>query len=345
MKAYISPFHDHHWTGNALVRGRLQPHHDAQGRGAQVEAALQDLKLDCYYVTPGSVLMPELYQVHSEDYLHYLQTATEEWSKRAGSSFEVRPNIWPNRYFPEMKGSLPVAKAGYYLGDGASPVVEDTWKNVHSGAETAVSGAQAIVDGAREVYVLSRPSGHHAMRDMAMGGSFIANAALAAERLRTRFSRVAVLDIDVHHGNGTQQLFYDRDDVLTISIHGDPDLIFPFICGYDDEIGVGAGEGYNLNIPIAAGSEIAQYRPQFERALQRIADFKPDALIVAAGYDTFRGDPFGNLCLDTVDYAVLGERLAQLNLPTLFVQEGGYVIDALRANTRSLLNGFLDKRT
>ncbi|MCQ9618149.1 histone deacetylase family protein [Paenalcaligenes niemegkensis] len=344
MKAFISPFHDHHWTGNALVRGRLQLHHDAQGRGAQVEAALKDLELQCHYVEPGSVDMPELNRVHAEDYLHYLRTASEEWLQRPDVSFEVRPNIWPNRYFPVMKGSLPVAKAGRYLGDGASPIVADTWKNAHSGAETAVMGAQALLDGERSVYVLSRPSGHHAMTDMAMGGSFIANAALAAERLRSTFKRVVVLDIDVHHGNGTQQLFYSRDDVLTISIHGDPDVIFPFICGYDDEVGVDAGEGYNLNIPIIAGSEMAQYRPHFERALQRISDFQPEALIIAAGYDTFRGDPFGNLCLDTPDYSILGARLAALKLPTLFVQEGGYVISALRANTRSLLEGYLGER-
>lgn len=344
MKAYLSPFHDHDWQGHALVRGILKPHHDAKGRGAQIEAALNDLKVDCQYIRPGSIDLPELYRIHSEDYINYLQTAYKEWRQVPDSAFEVRPNVWPNRYFPSMRGALPVAKAGYYIGDGATPIAEDTWKYVHSGAETAVAGAQAILDGQYQVYVLTRPSGHHAMQDMAMGGSFIANAALAAERLRTRYKRVAILDIDVHHGNGTQQIFYDRSDVLTVSIHGNPEVIFPFISGYADECGFEQGEGFNLNIPVAAGSEINSYLPLFEVALQKINDFHAEVLIVATGFDTFKGDPFGNLGLETKDYQVLGAHLASLGLPTLFIQEGGYVISALRANARSLLEGFLDKR-
>lgn len=341
MKALISPFHDHHWSGNALVRGRLQPHHDRQGRGREVLAALQDLQLPCEFVQPSNNPTAELSQVHDADYLTFLQHGWKQWSQLPNTSFEMRPNIWPNAHFPTMRGTSIVAQAGRYLGDGATPIVEDTWQHITSCAETAATAAQALLDGAGSVYALMRPAGHHAMRDLGMGGSLIANTAVAVQRLSNEWGKVAVLDIDVHHGNGTQQIFYDRDDVFTVSIHGDPEVLFPFVSGYRDETGQGAGEGFNLNIPLPAGTEIMAYRHAFETALQRIQDFQPNALVVAAGYDTFRGDPFGNLCLDTADYAVLGAGIAQLNVPTLFMQEGGYVIEALRANTRSLLDGYL----
>ena len=344
MKAYISPVHDHHWSGNALVRGRLQPHHDRKGRGREVLAALQDLQLACHYVGPQSLPVPELAQIHDADYLEFLRTAWQRWRELPDASFELRPNIWPNRHFPVMRGSGIVAQAGRYLGDEATPIVEDTWQNITSSVETSAAAAQALIDcnGSESVYTLVRPAGHHAMSDMGQGGCLLANTAIAVQRLRSNWEKIAVLDIDVHHGNGTQQIFYDRDDVLTVSIHGNPEVLFPFVCGYAEETGRGAGEGFNLNLPLAAGTEMTGYRPAYEQALQRINDFGADAIVIAAGYDTFRGDPFGNLCLDTPDYAVLGKGIASLQRPTLFMQEGGYVIEALRANTRSLLEGYLE---
>lgn len=340
MKAILSPHHDHHWTGNALVRGRLQPHHDCQGRGREVLAALTDLGLPCEIIGPQPQGVPELAELHAPDYLDYIRHAWQEWSKLPNASFEIRPNIWANRYFPEMRSNSPIGLAGRYLGDEATPIVQDTWKHIYSAVETTACAAQALLDGAPSVYALVRPAGHHAMTDMGLGGCLLANTAVAVQRLARHWGRVAVLDIDVHHGNGTQQLFYGRDDVLTVSLHGNPERIFPFICGYADETGEGAGEGYNLNLPLEPGTEITAYLHALEMALRRIEDFQPRALVVATGYDTFRGDPFGNLALDTPDFAQLGQRIAQLRLPTLFVQEGGYVIEALRANTRSLLDGY-----
>lgn len=341
MKALISPFHDADWPGNALVRGILKPHHDARGRGREVEAALNDMGLDCHYAGPLAQGVPELTQIHTPDYLAYLETAWKEWRKAPDASFEVRPNIWPNRHYGNMQGTAPVLMAGRYLADGATPIVEDTWRNVYASAETAVTAAQALLNGSPSVYALVRPSGHHAMTDMGMGGCLLANTALATQRIVNQWGRVAILDVDVHHGNGTQQIFYGRDDVLTVSLHGDPTSLFPFMSGFGGEIGTAAGEGYNLNIPLPAGSEISPYLKALETAIARIETFKPRALVIATGYDTFRSDPFGNLCLDTPDYAHIGKRIAQMALPTLFVQEGGYVINSLRANTRSMLEGYL----
>ena len=344
MKAYISPTHDAVWTGNAMIRGVLKQHHDRAERSVEILAALRDdLKLDCVDVERAAQRPPEMLQVHAPDYLHYLETAWDEWSKAPDASFEIRPYITANRYFPNARSTLPTVIAGHYLGDGGTPIVQDSWTNMAGSVDTAIAAAEAIIQGERSVYALLRPAGHHAMRDMGLGGCLIANTAIAVQRLRRHVDRVAVLDIYVHHGNGTQQIFYDRDDVLTISLHGKPEVLFPFISGYADELGTGAGEGFNLNLPMESGTELNGYLKDFDHALQRIQDFAPGALVIATGYDTFRHDPFGNLCIDTADYRVLGDRIAQLKLPTLFVQEGGYKVDTLRANVCSLVAGFLGR--
>lgn len=345
MKAFISPTHDAVWTGNAMIRGKLIQHHDRAERSVEILAALKDdLRLDCVFVENAASAPPELMEVHAPDYLHYLETAWEEWAKAPDASFEIRPYITTNRYFPELRTRIPVTLAGQYLGDGGSPLVQDAWVNMKGSVDTAVSAAQAIIDGERAAYALLRPAGHHAMRDLAMGGSHIGNTAIAAQRLSKHFGRVAVLDIDVHHGNGTQQIFYDRDDVLTVSLHGQPENLFPFICGYADERGTGAGEGFNLNLPLEPGTELSGYMKALESATRRIIDFAPNVLVIAAGFDTYRHDKFGNLCIDTPDYRVIGDCIAQLGLPTLFIQEGGYKIDALRANVHSFVEGFLAQR-
>ncbi len=345
MKVFVSTSHDAEWTGNAMIRGLLKQHHDRAERSVEILAALKDdLKLDCQVVQAAVQRPPELYEVHALDYLHYLETAWEEWSKAPGASFEVRPYITVNKYFPVLRTKSPVTLAGQYLGDGGSPIVQGAWQNMNASVDAALAAANALIGGEQSAYALLRPAGHHAMRDIALGGCHIANTAIAVQRLAKHHGRIAVLDIDVHHGNGTQQIFYDRDDVLTVSLHGKPETLFPFICGYADERGECAGEGFNLNVPIEGGTELDGYLKHLDPALQRINDFAPAALVVATGYDTFRHDPFGNLCIDTADYIVLGDRIAQLGLPTLFVQEGGYKVDALRSNVNALLEGYLARR-
>lgn len=345
MKAFISQTHDAVWSGNAMIRGVLVQHHDRAERSIEILAALRDdLKLQCNFVDKWEQRPPELAEVHAPDYLDYLETAWDEWSKAPDASFEVRPYITTNRHFPVLRTHTPVTLAGHYLGDGGSPIVKEAWHNMSYSVNTAIEAARALIAGETSVYALMRPAGHHAMRDMALGGSHIANTAIAAQRLTKHMGRVAVLDIDVHHGNGTQQIFYDRDDVLTVSLHGKPETLFPFLCGFSDELGEGAGRGYNLNLPLEPGTGISGYLEALDIALQRIKDFEPAALVVATGYDTFRHDPFGNLCIDTVDYQIIGDRIAQLALPTIFVQEGGYKVDTLRDNVNALLESYLKRR-
>jgi acetoin utilization deacetylase AcuC-like enzyme len=198
-----------------------------------------------------------------------------------------------------------------------------------------------VLAGERAAFALTRPPGHHAGMDFFGGYCFLNNAALAAQSLRDAgVRRVAVLDVDYHHGNGTQAIFYDRADVFFASIHGDPHTEYPYFLGYADERGEGAGEGCNLNLPLARGSGFAVWREALARALKAIAGFGADALVVSLGVDTFEGDPISGFGLRSADYLAVGEDIAAAGLPTVFVFEGGYAVAEVGINTVNVLEGF-----
>ena len=205
-----------------------------------------------------------------------------------------------------------------------------------------MTGADALLNGSHAAYVLSRPPGHHAFADLAGGFCFLNNSAIAATRLAAKSLRPAILDIDVHHGNGTQGIFYERDDILTVSVHADPARFYPFFWGHAHERGAGAGLGYNLNLPLARGSNDDVFLATLETALTRVRAFGTDALIIALGLDAYIGDPFKGLAITTSGFAHIGAAIASLKLPTIFVQEGGYLCDELGDNLTSVLSGFQD---
>jgi acetoin utilization deacetylase AcuC-like enzyme len=251
----------------------------------------------------------------------------------------VIPNIHPNRRdFPYPASA--VGQAGYHMADTACPISDKTWTSAYWSAQTAVSAAEEVLNGARAVYGLARPPGHHAFADMAGGFCFLNNSAIAAQHLRRAHERVAILDVDLHHGNGTQGIFYERPDVLTVSIHADPVRFYPFFWGNASERGEGPGLGYNLNLPLPRHSADAAFLEALDAALDRIRAFAPSALVVALGLDAFEGDPFGGLSVTTDGFTSIGERCASLGLPTAIIQEGGYVCDALADNLTAVLTGF-----
>ncbi|HNW03257.1 MAG TPA: histone deacetylase family protein, partial [Burkholderiaceae bacterium] len=225
--------------------------------------------------------------------------------------------------------------------DAGSPLTSGTWVAAREGAFCALSAAHAVADGARGAFSLSRPPGHHAGADFFGGYCFLNNAALAAQALRDRgMKRVAVLDIDYHHGNGTQAIFYERPDVFFSSIHGDPYTEYPFFLGYADEKGSGAGLGCNQNLPLPRGTGFETWRSALRVALHEIATFKADALVVSLGLDTFEGDPISGFHLKRDDYLRVGEDLADAGLPTIFVFEGGYAVAEVGVNAVNVLEGF-----
>jgi acetoin utilization deacetylase AcuC-like enzyme len=210
---------------------------------------------------------------------------------------------------------------------------------VLASANCALSAAEIVTSNQKSVFALCRPPGHHAGKDYAGGYCFINNAAVAANWLSSK-GKVAILDIDYHAGNGTQDIFYERNDVLTISIHGDPDFEYPHYIGYADETGSGAGLGFHHNFPLPAGTDDAQYLTVLDKALNLIKEFAPAYLVVSAGMDTFGGDPLGTFKITHSSFTKFGRRIAALNLPTVIVMEGGYANEALGTNTVNLLEGF-----
>lgn len=285
--------------------------------------------------------------VHSEGFVSFLQTVWQRWLELP----ERGPEAWPNT-FPYWSGRTDEAmrpacrptglmgQLGWYLGDLSVPVGEHCWTSTLRSAQTAVAGADALREGERGVYALCRPSGHHARADRASGFCYVNNTAIAAQRLRQSFGKVAILDVDAHHGDGTQQIFYRRDDVLTISVHADPANYYPFFTGYEDERGDGPGEGYNLNLPLPHGAGGHEMNAAIDRAGRAIRDFGADVLIVALGYDAHKDDPIGVLKLETADFGAIGARVKALGLPTLVVQEGGYAIEAIGGCLDAFLGGF-----
>lgn len=290
-----------------------------------------------------------LHLVHSPDYIQFLSTAFERWealrAEGKNPGVEVLPNLSPfhsvtpgNRRAPCRSPSL-VAQTGYYLGDLSCPLGAGSWQSMLRSAHTAASAAQAVIDGAPLAYALCRPSGHHAHHDRASGFCYVNNAALAAQMLSQQGSKVAVLDVDAHHGDGTQNIFYARGDVLTVSTHADTHDYFPFYTGYADETGAGDGLGCNLNLPLAHGSTTKDFLPVLDRAVEAVAQFGASALVLSIGFDTYRDDPISVLQFDFDAYQAVGERLRQLGLPVVLVQEGGYMVEALDPGLQALLQG------
>jgi acetoin utilization deacetylase AcuC-like enzyme len=224
--------------------------------------------------------------------------------------------------------------------DAGATFVEGTWEAVRASQDVALTAAEVVACGA-SVFALCRPPGHHAGPRFAGGYCYLNNAAIGAERLREAgAARVSVLDIDYHHGNGTQAIFYARGDVQVVNIHADPMTEYPYFLGHADERGAGDGEGCNLNLPLPPGTGFAAWGAALEIGCAAIADFRPDALVVSLGVDTFRGDPISRFRLETSDYRAVGRRIRALGLPTLFVMEGGYAVEAIGVNAVGVLEGF-----
>jgi acetoin utilization deacetylase AcuC-like enzyme len=285
-----------------------------------------------------------LAQVHTERYLNFLQTAWQQWLTLDAGNANVQPfpSVWPVRTLrSDREPDNFVAKLGLYSLDNGTPLVAGTWAAAKAGADAAASAAELVAQGERGVFCATRPPGHHAGADFMGGYCFLNNAAVAAQALRGGgCERVAVLDVDYHHGNGTQSIFYERADVLFTSLHGSPTTEYPFYLGHADETGEGAGQGFNLNLPLRAGSSNAQWFGALELACQRIAQHCAQALVVSLGLDTFALDPISKFSLQSDDFYRLGRRVAKLGMPTIFVLEGGYAAAELGVNAVNVIEGF-----
>jgi len=337
MKAFFAKEQMRHDPKAFLSSGAPQPNPEQPERAERLLAGAK--AAGCTIQRPRDFGLGPISAIHTPEYIEFLQHIFERWQRIEGASAEVIPNIHPLA----RDGAYPasaVGQAGYHIADTACPISAETFDSACWSAWSAVAAADAVMAGEASAYALCRPPGHHAFADVAGGFCFFNNSAIAAQRLRGRASRVAILDVDLHHGNGTQGIFYARSDVLTVSIHADPVRFYPFFWGHAGERGEGAGLGYNLNLPLERKSGDAAFIDALEAAKKRITAFAPEVLVVALGLDAFEGDPFGGLSVTTPGFARIGEAIAALKLPTVIVQEGGYLCDALGDNLTSFLNGF-----
>jgi acetoin utilization deacetylase AcuC-like enzyme len=337
MKAFFADEQKRHDPKAFLSSGAPQPNPEQPERVERLLAGAR--AAGCEIVRPRDFGLAPIAAVHTPEYLEFLENIFVRWRRIEGASEEVIPNIHPIA----RSGSYPasaVGQAGYHMADTACPISAETFDSACWSAWSAVEAAEAVMAGAPAAYALCRPPGHHAFADVAGGFCFINNSAIAAQHLRRQAARVAILDVDLHHGNGTQGIFYSRLDVLTVSIHADPVRFYPFFWGHADERGEGAGLGYNLNLPLARKSGDAEFLAALEAAFRRIRSFSPEVLVVALGLDAFEGDPFGGLSVTTPGFSRIGEAIAGLKLPTVIVQEGGYLCDALGDNLTAFLTGY-----
>jgi acetoin utilization deacetylase AcuC-like enzyme len=342
MKVLYSASQQAHAPAFEFFRGERVPCFETPQRAEFVLQALHSRGHDIG--TPqldSSALLP---QVHAPRYLGFLQSAWDQWLALdpGHGSLQPFPSVWPVRSLrSDVEPDDFIARLGLYSMDNGSPLSAGTWGAAKAGADAAVSAAALLAQGERSVFCLTRPPGHHAGTDFMGGYCFINNAAVAAQALLGQGCRqVAVLDVDYHHGNGTQSIFYERAEVLVVSLHGDPRTEYPFYLGHADEHGAAAGLGFNLNLPLPAGASVAQWFDALETACARVQRHAPEALVVSLGLDTFAGDPISRFHLQTGDFLRLGARLKQLNCPTLFVLEGGYAARELGVNAAQVLEGF-----
>lgn len=342
MITFHNPLHHLHAPVHEFFRGERVPCFEKPARADYVEARLTER--GHALLAPDQDSSAVLARIHAPRYLQFLQTAWAQWLALDPANAQVQPfpSVWPVRTLrSDIEPDNFVGRLGLYSMDNGTPLAAGSWQAAKAGADAAASAAARVAAGARAAFCCTRPPGHHAGPDFMGGYCLLNNAAVAAQWLRDQgAARVAVLDVDYHHGNGTQSIFYDRADVLFVSIHGDPRTEYPFYLGHADETGEGAGAGCNLNLPLAAGSSVQVWFAALEQACARIADFGADALVVSLGLDTFEGDPISRFALASADFLRLGQRLAQLGLPTVFVLEGGYAAAELGTNAVNVLEGF-----
>jgi len=278
--------------------------------------------------------------VHAPDYLAFLKEAPARWAA-AGRSGDAIPYTFPVVGRRALRLDRIDALMGRYGFDATTPITADTWAAAYGSAQTALAATHAVFGGERAAFALGRPPGHHAGADYCGGYCHLNTAAIAAQAARDAgHPRVAILDIDYHHGNGTQDIFWDRGDVFYASVHADPATDYPFYWGHADETGEGEGRGATLNLPLPHGTRLDAFRVAQSRALDAISRFGPGLLVVSFGADTWQGDPISRFSLTTSDYALLARDIAGAGWPTVVVMEGGYAVDALGANVASFLSGF-----
>lgn len=343
MKTIFSGKHAGHAGNFELISGAIVPAFEKPERAEIIRARVEAVKL-------GPILSAREHdlacakRVHREDFVDFMPTVWPMW-EAAGRTGSTIPFTWPTRGLRGDKRPESIdALLGFYSFDAGANFVAGTWEAIKSSCDVALTAAALVKDGEPAAFALCRPPGHHAGSAFMGGYCYINNAAVAAQWFRDHGAeRVSILDVDYHHGNGTQEIFYARGDVQLLNLHADPMVEYPYFLGHADEIGEGKGEGFNHNYPLPFGTAFAGWNEALEDACQKIEAYGPDVIVVSLGVDTFEKDPISQFKLKSEDYPKIGRRIAGLGRPTLFVMEGGYAVDEIGVNAVGVLTGFEDR--
>jgi acetoin utilization deacetylase AcuC-like enzyme len=339
METIFTERHNLRNSKTELYGGQLVEPFERPSRAEYIIGRVREVELGPVS-EPDDFGMKPILAIHDKGFIDFLQIAWQDW-QAAGYKGEAMPTVWPARRMSQRIPTDIEGRLGYYALACETTLSDGTWEAAYASAQVALTGAQRLNDGVKAVFSLCRPPGHHAAIDMFGGYCFVNNAAVAAQHLLdTGAKRIAILDVDFHHGNGTQDIFDTRDDVLFISLHGDPMDAFPHFLGHADETGTGAGVGFTVNYPMPPKTDFPTWRATLIKALAQIAEYAPDKLIISLGVDTFETDPISFFKLKSEDFTSYGADIASLNLPTLSVMEGGYDIAEIGVNTINVLQGF-----
>lgn len=340
MQTFFSEEHRRHFPQAELSSGEFVTPYERPSRVEYVLARLAERGFPAP-LSPTDIDMAPVRKLHDAGYLDFLAAAWDEW-KADGHAGEIIAASFPARRMDQTRIPRNIdGKVGFYALASETAITGGTWVAAQSSAASAQAAQRAVAAGDRVAFALCRPPGHHAARDMYGGYCFLNNAAIAAQMfLDDGAQKVAVLDIDFHHGNGTQDIFWDRGDVFFASLHGAPEDAFPYYLGHADETGIDAGEGTTANYPLPIGCTWPDWSAALDDALARIAGFGAEALVISLGVDAYKDDPISFFKLSSDDFVRAGERIANAALPTVFCMEGGYAIEAVGINTVNVLEGF-----
>lgn len=313
IKIIYTKKHSEHNPPYEIYDGVREPYAEKAERLTSIVRTLMQNGVKSFH-NPHSFPLSHIHKIHLREYATFLRRRSNQLGKN-----EI---LYPS----------------YFIMDTYTPIAHKTYTAAKSAVDVALTGAKYILEGGQVAYALCRPPGHHAEYKTMGGYCYFNNAAIAADYL-SEHGKVALLDIDFHHGNGTQSIFYDRCDVFYVSIHADPHVKFPYSSGFENERGIGDGFGFNRNYPLPLGTNDTQYLTVLRKTLRDIRDFNPDFLVVSAGFDTYENDPIGGFKLTIPFYKTIGIEIAKLNLPTLIIQEGGYHVKDLGRLAFSFLKG------
>ena len=340
MKTFYSPVHLEHDPQVQFEAGQLLPAVEIPVRAERVKAEIGKRRIGPV-VAPSRFDDAAILAVHDAGLLAFLGEAYEEWTRRYGKNAPAAiPSTWPAHGLRDGRHGDIEARLGSYAFSADTPIVKGTWAAARGAVNVALSAAAAIRSGEKSAFALTRPPGHHAAGDVFGGFCYLNNVAIAAQWLADAGLRPAILDVDYHHGNGTQTIFYKRADVFFCSIHADPGFAYPHFLGFADERGEGPGEGANLNLPLPEGTDWPRYNEALSAAIDAVKAYGPDVVLVSLGLDTYIEDPIASFRLKSADYLRLGVRLSEIQKPTLFVLEGGYCFEALGEIAVNVLEGF-----